>query len=133
MLEALQSSKGKKERNDRVFVVPDRSPFEGNLQDIRRLPSRAIKELETPRSRGDWALFNTLHQREHRSAGDGRQSPDKTGRHAEGYIAFALGRIEQVRMASRHQEPRQHARGDHDGGSGRGCRAMAKIGRVKWS
>jgi inorganic pyrophosphatase len=46
VLEVLQSSKGKKERNDRVFVVPDRSPFEGDLQDIRRLPSRAIKELE---------------------------------------------------------------------------------------
>jgi hypothetical protein len=27
-------------------VVPDRSPFEGDLQDIRRLPPRAIKELE---------------------------------------------------------------------------------------
>ena len=46
VLEILQTSKGKKERNDRVFVVPDRSPFEGDLQDIRRLPSRAIKELE---------------------------------------------------------------------------------------
>jgi inorganic pyrophosphatase len=46
VLEVLQSSKGKKERNDRVFVVPDRSSFEGDLQDIRRLPSRAIKELE---------------------------------------------------------------------------------------
>ena len=46
VLEVEQSSKGKKERNDRVFVVPDRSPFEGDLQDIRRLPARAIKELE---------------------------------------------------------------------------------------
>jgi inorganic pyrophosphatase len=46
VLEVLQSSKGKRERNDRVFVVPDRSPFEGDLQDIRRLPSRATKELE---------------------------------------------------------------------------------------
>ena len=46
MLEVLQSSKGKKEQNDRVFVVPDRSPFERDLQDIRRLPSRAIQELE---------------------------------------------------------------------------------------
>jgi inorganic pyrophosphatase len=27
-------------------VVPDRSPFEGDLQDIQRLPARAIKELE---------------------------------------------------------------------------------------
>jgi inorganic pyrophosphatase len=46
VLEVEQSSKGKRERNDRVFVVPDRSPFEGDLQDIRRLPARAIKELE---------------------------------------------------------------------------------------
>jgi inorganic pyrophosphatase len=46
LLEVLQSSNGKKERNDRVFVVPDRSPFEGDLQDIRRLPARAIEELE---------------------------------------------------------------------------------------
>jgi inorganic pyrophosphatase len=33
-------------RNDRVFVVPDRSPFEGDLHDILRLPARAIEELE---------------------------------------------------------------------------------------
>ena len=46
VLEVLQSSNGKKERNDRMFVVPDRSPFEGDLQDIRRLPARAIEELE---------------------------------------------------------------------------------------
>jgi inorganic pyrophosphatase len=46
VLEVLQSSKGKEERNDRLFVVPDRSPFEGDLQDIRRLPKRAIAELE---------------------------------------------------------------------------------------
>jgi inorganic pyrophosphatase len=46
VLEVIQSSKGKKQRNDRVFVVPDRSPFEGDLQDIRRLPRRAIEELE---------------------------------------------------------------------------------------
>jgi inorganic pyrophosphatase len=46
VLEVVQTSKGKKERNDRVFVVPDRSPFQGDLQDIRRLPSRAIEELE---------------------------------------------------------------------------------------
>jgi len=46
VLEVLQSSKGKTERNDRVFVVPDRSPFEGDLQDIRRLPRRAVEELE---------------------------------------------------------------------------------------
>jgi inorganic pyrophosphatase len=46
ILELVQIQKGKKERNDRVFVIPDRSPFEGDLQDIRRLPARAIEELE---------------------------------------------------------------------------------------
>jgi inorganic pyrophosphatase len=46
VLDVIQSDKGRKERNDRVFVVPDRSPFEGDLQDIRRLPRRAIDELE---------------------------------------------------------------------------------------
>ncbi len=46
MLEVLQTSKGKKERKDRIFAVPDRSPFEGDLQDVRRLPKRAIDELE---------------------------------------------------------------------------------------
>ena len=34
VLEVEQSSKGKRERNDRVFVLPDRSPFEGDLQDV---------------------------------------------------------------------------------------------------
>lgn len=46
ILEVLQTSKGKKERNDRIFVAPDCSPFEENLRDIRRLPGRAIEELE---------------------------------------------------------------------------------------
>src|SRR5258708_11822476 len=46
VLEVLQSTKSSKERNDRVFAVPERSPFEGDLQDVRRLPARAIKELE---------------------------------------------------------------------------------------
>jgi inorganic pyrophosphatase len=46
VLEVLQTSKDGKERNDRVFAVPDRSPFEGELQDVRRLPARAIDELE---------------------------------------------------------------------------------------
>jgi inorganic pyrophosphatase len=44
VLEIVQSSKDKQERNDRVFVVPDRSPFEGD--DIRDLPSRAVEELK---------------------------------------------------------------------------------------
>ena len=46
ILEVEQSKKGKKERNDRIFVVPDRSPLETDLQDVRRLPSRARDELE---------------------------------------------------------------------------------------
>lgn len=46
-LEVIQVNKGKKERNDRLFVVPDRTPFESELEDIRRMPRRAIKELET--------------------------------------------------------------------------------------
>jgi inorganic pyrophosphatase len=37
MLEVAQTSKGRKERNDRIFVVPDRSPFEGDLQDIQTI------------------------------------------------------------------------------------------------
>jgi inorganic pyrophosphatase len=46
ILEVLQTSNSKKERNDRIFAVPDRSPFEGDLQDIRHLPRRAVEELE---------------------------------------------------------------------------------------
>jgi inorganic pyrophosphatase len=46
VLEVVQIEKGKKTRNDRVFAVPDRAPFEGDLQDIRRLPRRAVEELE---------------------------------------------------------------------------------------
>jgi inorganic pyrophosphatase len=46
VLEILQTVKGEKERNDRIFAVPDRAPFEGDLQDIRKLPARAVDELE---------------------------------------------------------------------------------------
>jgi inorganic pyrophosphatase len=46
VLEVLQTSRGKTERNDRIFAVPDRSPFEGDLQDVRRLSKRAIEELD---------------------------------------------------------------------------------------
>ena len=46
VLELIQTKKGRKERNDRIFVVPDRSPFEADLTDIRKLPKRAVKELE---------------------------------------------------------------------------------------
>jgi inorganic pyrophosphatase len=46
VLEVLQITDGSEERNDRVFAVPERSPFEGDLQDVRRLPARAVEELE---------------------------------------------------------------------------------------
>src|ERR1700756_1651142 len=46
VLEVEQQSKGKKERNDRVFAVPDRSPLETDLQDIRHLRARAREDLE---------------------------------------------------------------------------------------
>ncbi|HUI95911.1 MAG TPA: inorganic diphosphatase [Xanthobacteraceae bacterium] len=46
VLKVVQKNNGKSERNDRIFAVPDRAPFEGDLQDIRRLPARAIGELE---------------------------------------------------------------------------------------
>jgi inorganic pyrophosphatase len=46
ILELEQKKKGKKEKNDRVFAVPDRSPLETDLEDVRRLPSRARDELE---------------------------------------------------------------------------------------
>jgi inorganic pyrophosphatase len=47
ILEVEQKKKGKKkERNDRIFAVPDRSPLETDLEDVRRLPSRAREELE---------------------------------------------------------------------------------------
>ncbi len=46
ILEIEQKKKGKRERNDRIFAVPDRSPLETNLKDIRHLPSRAREELE---------------------------------------------------------------------------------------
>jgi inorganic pyrophosphatase len=46
ILELEQNSNGKRERNDRVFAVPDRSPLETDLKDIRHLPPRAHEELE---------------------------------------------------------------------------------------
>jgi inorganic pyrophosphatase len=46
VLEVEQKSKRKKERNDRVFAVPDRAPLEADLEDIRRLPAGAHEELE---------------------------------------------------------------------------------------
>jgi inorganic pyrophosphatase len=46
ILEIEQKRKGHKERNDRVFAVPDRSPLETDLNDVRNLGSRAHDELE---------------------------------------------------------------------------------------
>jgi inorganic pyrophosphatase len=46
VLEVLQTTGNGKERNDRIFAVPDRSPFEGDLLDVRHLPARAVDELE---------------------------------------------------------------------------------------
>jgi inorganic pyrophosphatase len=46
VLEIVQSEEGKKTRNDRIFAVPHRAPFEGDLRDVRKLPQRAVKELE---------------------------------------------------------------------------------------
>jgi inorganic pyrophosphatase len=46
VLEVEQQSGGKKERNDRVFAVPDRSPLKTDLKDICHLPARACEELE---------------------------------------------------------------------------------------
>nr|QIO36587.1 inorganic diphosphatase [Bradyrhizobium sp. 1(2017)] len=46
ILEVEQKKKGKSERNDRIFAVPDRSPLETDLKDIRNLPSHARDDLE---------------------------------------------------------------------------------------
>ncbi|MBR0869008.1 inorganic diphosphatase [Bradyrhizobium tropiciagri] len=46
VLEVEQKADGKTERNDRLFAVPERSPAETDLTDIRHLPSRACEELE---------------------------------------------------------------------------------------
>src|SRR5260370_5849199 len=46
VLEVVQTTKRGKERNDRIFAVPARSPFDGDLQDVRHLTVRAVEELE---------------------------------------------------------------------------------------
>src|SRR5689334_14053205 len=46
VLEVLQTSKGKEERNDRVFAAPDRSILEGDLDDIRDIPKHSRESLE---------------------------------------------------------------------------------------
>jgi inorganic pyrophosphatase len=46
VLEVVQKTKGNAERNDRIFAVPDRSPLETDITDIRHIPNRAVEELE---------------------------------------------------------------------------------------
>ena len=46
VLEVQQKSKGRVERNDRVFAVPGRSTVEADLKDVRELPPRGREELE---------------------------------------------------------------------------------------
>jgi inorganic pyrophosphatase len=46
ILEVEQNSKGKIERNDRAFAMPDRSPLEADLQDVRHLSLQAREQLE---------------------------------------------------------------------------------------
>ena len=46
ILEIQQVTGRNKIRNDRIFAVPERSPFAGHLPDVRKLPARAMDELE---------------------------------------------------------------------------------------
>ena len=48
ILEVEQQSEGKKERNDRVFAVPDRSPLERRIETSRSMSSSS----PWPRMRG---------------------------------------------------------------------------------
>ena len=51
ILEVEQTKDGKKERNDRVFAVPDRSTLESDLLDIRHQPRRSTEEPTRSRRR----------------------------------------------------------------------------------
>jgi inorganic pyrophosphatase len=46
ILQIEQKSKGKTERNDRIFAVPRRSHFEQGLRDVRDLSKPIQEELE---------------------------------------------------------------------------------------
>jgi len=50
VLEVLQTTKSGKERNDRIFAVPDRSAFEGDLQDVRVFLYRLLASWRSFRS-----------------------------------------------------------------------------------
>ncbi|WP_370192736.1 inorganic diphosphatase [Bradyrhizobium diazoefficiens] len=45
-LRSNRKARARRERNDRVFAVPDRSPLETDIKDVRKLPSRARDDLE---------------------------------------------------------------------------------------
>jgi inorganic pyrophosphatase len=80
VLEIVQSEQGKKTRNDRIFAVPDRAPFEGDLRDIRRLPQRAVKELEKFFQATDALEAKQLEFRGWRGPGQARKLIDKLAR-----------------------------------------------------
>jgi inorganic pyrophosphatase len=46
VLEIMQSSKRRRERNDRLFLIPAQSDFEAELQDVRSLSKRMTEELQ---------------------------------------------------------------------------------------
>ena len=46
VLEVIQTTKGKRIRNDRIFAVPEKSHREDQLHDVRELPSEVKDELE---------------------------------------------------------------------------------------
>jgi inorganic pyrophosphatase len=47
VLAVMQTSKGKRIRNDRIFAVPTESHREDELDDVRELPSEVKDELQT--------------------------------------------------------------------------------------
>ena len=46
ILEIAQVSKKNRERNDRIFLIPDKSDFESDLQDVRHFSDRMKDELQ---------------------------------------------------------------------------------------
>jgi inorganic pyrophosphatase len=76
---------GKKERNDRVFAVPDRSPLETDLKDVRHLPSRAREELER-----FFRATNALEDKETRVFGMARPKAGRQDHQAALRIASGL-------------------------------------------
>jgi inorganic pyrophosphatase len=46
VLDVMQTRSGINERNDRIFLLPDRSPLETDLRDVTQLSQRAREGLE---------------------------------------------------------------------------------------